>query len=46
VIPSVRTINDLRRRSLYGLDIEDLGSRLGKFLPAGGRDTVDLSILV
>jgi glutathione synthase/RimK-type ligase-like ATP-grasp enzyme len=46
VIPSVRTINDLRRRSLYGLDIEDLGSRLGKFLPAGGRDTIDFSILV
>ena len=46
VIPSVRTINDLRRRSLYGLDIEDLSSRLGKFLPAGGRDTTDFGILV
>ena len=46
VIPSVRTINDLRRRSLYGLDIEDLSSKLGKFLPAGGRDTTDLGVLV
>ena len=46
VIPSVRTINDLRRRSLYGLDIEDLSSQLGKFLPAGGRDTTDFGILV
>ncbi len=46
VIPSVRTINDLRRRSLYGLDIEDLNARLGNFLPAGGRDTTDLGVLV
>ncbi len=46
VIPSVRTINDLRRRSLYGLDIEDLNSQLGRFLPAGGRDTTDFGILV
>ncbi len=46
VIPSVRTINDLRRRSLYGLDIEDLNARLGNFLPAGGRDTTDFGILV
>ncbi len=46
VIPSVRAINDLRRRSLYGLDIADLNSRLGNFLPAGGRDTTDLGILV
>lgn len=42
----MRTINDLRRRSLYGLDIEDLSSKLGKFLPAGGRDTTDLGVLV
>src|SRR3546814_8366484 len=33
VIPSVRTINDLRRRSLYGVDIEDLSQQLAKFLP-------------
>ncbi|MBX3700137.1 MAG: RimK family protein [Dokdonella sp.] len=46
VIPSVRAINDLRRRSLYGLDIEDLNAKLGNFLPAGGRDTTDLGILV
>lgn len=46
VIPSVRTINDLRRRSLYGLDIEDLNGRLGNFLPAGGRDTTGFGILV
>jgi glutathione synthase/RimK-type ligase-like ATP-grasp enzyme len=46
VMPSVRTINDLRRRSLYGLDIEDLNSKLTHFLPAGGRDTTDFGILV
>ena len=46
VLPSVRTINDLRRRSLYGLDIEDLNSKLTHFLPAGGRDTTDFGILV
>jgi glutathione synthase/RimK-type ligase-like ATP-grasp enzyme len=46
VIPSVRAINDLRRRSLYGFDIEDLNAKLGRFLPAGGRDTTDLGILV
>ncbi len=32
VIPSVRTLNDLRRRSLYGLDLDDLNQRLGKYL--------------
>lgn len=46
VIPSVRTINDLRKRSLYGLDVEDLNQKLANFLPAGGRDTTDLGILV
>ena len=46
VIPSVRTINDLRKRSLYGLDIEDINHKLTKFLPAGGRDTTDLGVLV
>ncbi|HET8898583.1 MAG TPA: RimK family protein [Rhodanobacteraceae bacterium] len=46
VIPSVRTINDLRKRSLYGLDIEDINHKLTRFLPAGGRDTTDLGILV
>ncbi len=46
VIPSVRTVNDLRRRSLYGLDIDDLNQKLAKFLPAGGRDTTDFGVLV
>src|SRR5205085_8872337 len=46
VIPSVRAINDLRRRSLYGLDIEDLNQKLQKFLPDGGRDTTDFGVLV
>ncbi len=46
VLPSVRTVNDLRRRSLYGLDIEDLAQKLTHFLPAGGRDTTDFGILV
>src|ERR1700754_302694 len=46
VIPSVRTINDLRRRSLYGLDIEDLNQKLQKFLPDAGRDTTDFGVLV
>lgn len=46
VIPSVRTINDLRKRSLYGLDIGDLNQKLSKFLPEGGRDTTDFGILV
>jgi glutathione synthase/RimK-type ligase-like ATP-grasp enzyme len=46
VLPSVRTINDLRRRSLYGLDIEDLNQKLTHFLPAGGRDTTDFGVLV
>jgi len=46
VMPSVRTVNDLRRRSLYGLEIEDLSAKLTHFLPAGGRDTTDFGILV
>jgi glutathione synthase/RimK-type ligase-like ATP-grasp enzyme len=46
VMPSVRTVNDLRRRSLYGVDIEDLNTKLTHFLPAGGRDTTDFGILV
>lgn len=46
VLPTVRTINDLRRRSLYGLDIKDLNQKLKKFLPVGGRDTTELGILV
>ena len=46
VIPSVRTINDLRRRSLYSVDIEDLNTKLAKYLPGEGRDTNDFSLLV
>jgi len=46
VIPSVRTINDLRKRALYGLDIEDLNQKLIKFLPEGGRDTTDFGVLL
>ena len=42
----MRAINDLRRRSLYGLDIEDLNQKLQKFLPDGGRDTTDFGVLV
>jgi glutathione synthase/RimK-type ligase-like ATP-grasp enzyme len=46
VIPSVRTINDLRRRSIYGLDIEDLNQKLTRFLPAEGRDATEFGLLV
>ena len=46
VIPSVRTINGLRKRALYGLDIEDLNQKLIRFLPEGGRDTTDFGILL
>ena len=46
VIPSVRTINDLRRRSLYGVDIEDLNASLARYLPEGGRDTTDFGLLL
>jgi len=46
VIPSVRTINDLRKRALYGLDIEDLNQKLIRFLPEGGRDTTDFGVLL
>lgn len=45
VIPSVRAINDLRKRSLYGVDIEDLNQKLSRHL-AQERDTTDFGILV
>ncbi|GMU42924.1 MAG: RimK family protein [Xanthomonadales bacterium] len=45
VIPSVRAINDLRKRSLYGVDIEDLNQKLTRHL-AQERDTTDFGILV
>jgi glutathione synthase/RimK-type ligase-like ATP-grasp enzyme len=46
VIPSVRSINDLRRRSIYGLDIEDLNQKLTRFLPQESRDTTEFGLLV
>src|SRR5580698_6368274 len=46
VIPSVRTINDLRKRALYGLDIEDLNQKLTRFLPENSGDTTDFGVLV
>lgn len=46
VIPSVRTISNLRGRALYALDIQDLNQKLSRFLPAGGEDITDLSIQV
>lgn len=46
VIPTVRTINDLRRRSIYGLDIEDLNQRLSKFLPEDDSDRTDFHVRV
>ncbi len=46
VIPSVRTINDLRRRSLYGIDIEDLNQKLTRFLPDASRDATDFGLLL
>src|ERR1700712_4881271 len=38
VIPSVR--------SIYGIGIDDLNLKLQKYLPEGGRDTTDFSVLV
>ena len=46
VIPTVRTLNDLRERALYGLDLEDLNEKLRSFLPAGGDDVTDIGMLV
>lgn len=46
VIPSVRTVNDLRRRSLYGIDIEDLNQKLTRFFPEGASATTDFGLLV
>ncbi|MDW8480086.1 MAG: RimK family protein [Xanthomonadales bacterium] len=46
VIPSVRTLNDLRRKSVYGLDVADLNTRLRRYLPAEGRDATEFSLLV
>jgi len=46
VLPGVRAINDLRRRSLYGIDIEDLNAKLTRFFPEGARDATDFGLLV
>lgn len=46
VIPSVRTISELRKHALYGLEVADLNHKLTHFLPAGGQDTTNLGILV
>ncbi|MBS7458820.1 RimK family protein [Coralloluteibacterium stylophorae] len=45
VIPSVRTLADLRRRSLYGIDIEDLNARLAKFFPEDAGDASEFALL-
>lgn len=46
VIPTVRTINDLRRRSLWGLDIDDLNQRLGRMPPGSAEGGTELGVLV
>ena len=46
VIPTVRTINDLRRRSLWGLDIDDLNQRLGRMQPGSAEGGTELGVLV
>ncbi len=43
VMPSVRTVNDLRRRSLYGVDIDDLNQKLTHFLAAAIPPTLGFS---
>src|SRR5699024_6920439 len=45
VIPSVRTINALSRRSLYTVDVDDLNRRLSRFVPVGGPVTTRLEVL-
>ncbi|HEY5789703.1 MAG TPA: RimK family protein [Gammaproteobacteria bacterium] len=44
VIPSVRTINDLSRKSIYGLGIGDLNKSLGQLLGAGDSETRELQL--
>ena len=46
VIPSVRTLNDLRRRSLYGFDVEDLNLRFANMQKQVALDHDEFEILV
>jgi hypothetical protein len=44
VIPSVRTINDLSRKSIYGLGIGDLNRSLGQLLGSEATETGELTL--
>src|SRR6476620_10504404 len=44
VIPSVRTINDLRNKSIYSLDIEDLNEKLHKVLQKQERESGQVTL--
>ncbi|MDX1595202.1 MAG: RimK family protein [Gammaproteobacteria bacterium] len=44
VIPSVRTINDLSRKSIYGLGIGDLNRSLGQLLGSEDDETGELTL--
>lgn len=46
VIPSVRTLQDLSRKALYGTDLEDLDKRVEKILrrPQGGIETTRFEV--
>ncbi len=46
VVPSVRTLNDLRRRSLYGVDVEDLNQRFSRMQKQVALDSDEFEILV
>ena len=44
VLPSVRTVNDLSRKSLYGLHFEQLENMLDKAMKKQGNDTSRLTL--
>ena len=44
VIPSVRTINDLSRKSIYGLGIGDLNKSLGRLLDSEAEERDELTL--
>jgi glutathione synthase/RimK-type ligase-like ATP-grasp enzyme len=44
VIPSVRTINDLSRKAIYGLGISDLNRSLGQLLGSEVASTAELTL--